>query len=562
MLASLKIRDLVLIEDVTIDFAPGLNVLTGETGAGKSILLDALGLAAGARAGGRSSVRAGAQSGSAVAIFEPSRDHEARLLLEQSEIASEGEILLRRTISSDGRTRAFANDEPVGVGLLRDLGTSLVEIHGQSDDRGLFDTSTHRRMLDAFGGNLDLAANVAARFSLFEQARAERDDLTKAAILARADADYIRHAHDELSALDPQTGEEASLSTERALLMNASKIAEDISAAVDLIGGEWGGEVALAAAIKRLNRMNDEARKLAAGIRAALEQALALTEDARRELENLLSRLDRDTGTLERKEERLFALRTMARKFAIHPDGLADKLLEFKSKLDAISGDGAELKAAEVRVAQASAAYIESARKLSAARKSAAKKLDAIVAGELAPLKLGNAKFRVSLEALAEDSGAASGFERVAFEVATIVGAPFGPLTKIASGGELARFSLALKVALSGSGSEASLVFDEVDRGVGGAVADAVGERLQRLSKSTQVLLVTHAPQVAARADRHFRISRKGDRTRVDLLSEEERGEEIARMLSGASVTNEARAAAGRLLAEAVQSSKKARKRA
>jgi DNA repair protein RecN (Recombination protein N) len=562
MLASLKIRDLVLIEDVTIDFAPGLNVLTGETGAGKSILLDALGLAAGARAGGRSSVRAGAQSGSAVAIFEPSRDHEARLLLEQSEIASEGEILLRRTISSDGRTRAFANDEPVGVGLLRDLGTSLVEIHGQSDDRGLFDTSTHRRMLDAFGGNLDLAANVAARFSLFEQARAERDDLTKAATLARADADYIRHAHDELSALDPQTGEEASLATERALLMNASKIAEDISAAVDLIGGERGGEVALAAAIKRLNRMNDEARKLAAGIRAALEQALALTEDARRELENLLSRLDRDTGTLERKEERLFALRTMARKFAIHPDGLADKLLEFKSKLDAISGDGAELKAAEVRVAQASAAYIESARKLSAARKSAAKKLDAIVAGELAPLKLGNAKFRVSLDALAEDSGAASGFERVAFEVATIVGAPFGPLTKIASGGELARFSLALKVALSGSGSEASLVFDEVDRGVGGAVADAVGERLQRLSKSTQVLLVTHAPQVAARADRHFRISRKGDRTRVDLLSEEERGEEIARMLSGASVTNEARAAAGRLLAEAVQSSKKARKRA
>jgi DNA repair protein RecN (Recombination protein N) len=446
--------------------------------------------------------------------------------------------------------------------LLRDLGTSLVEIHGQSDDRGLFDTSTHRRMLDAFGGNLDLAANVAARFSVFEQARAERDDLTKAAGLARRDADYIRHAHDELSALDPQTGEEASLATERALLMNASKIAEDISAAVDLIGGERGGEVALAAAIKRLNRMNDEARKLAPGIRAALEQALALTEDARRELENLLSRLDRDTGTLERKEERLFALRTMARKFAIHPDGLADKLLEFKSKLDAISGDGAELKAAEVRVAQASAAYIESARKLSAARKSAAKKLDAIVAGELAPLKLGNAKFRVSLEALAEDSGAASGFERVAFEVATIVGAPFGPLTKIASGGELARFSLALKVALSGSGSEASLVFDEVDRGVGGAVADAVGERLQRLSKSTQVLLVTHAPQVAARADRHFRISRKGDRTRVDLLSEEERGEEIARMLSGANVTNEARAAAGRLLAEAVQSSKKARKRA
>jgi len=562
MLASLKIRDLVLIEDIAIDFSPGLNVLTGETGAGKSILLDALGLAAGARAGARSSVRIGSQNGSVVAIFEPAPNHEVRALLAQNEIISEGEVILRRTLAADGRTRSFANDEPIGVGLLRDLGTLLVEIHGQSDDRGLFDVSTHRRVLDTFGGHLDLAAEVVARFSALEQARSHLDERRKAAAAANADADFIRHAYDELSALDPREGEEASLAAERTLLMNASKIAEDISTATDLLSGERGGEVLLAGAIKRLSRMNEEARKLAASAEVALEQAFALTEDARRELEGLLSRLDNDTGALERKEERLFALRAMARKYAVQPDELAGKLLEFKSKLDAISGGGAGLKAAEARVTQSRSAYLESARKLSAARGAAAKRLEATVAGELAPLKLGHASFRVGLEPVPEDSMSASGLERVTFEVATIEDAPFGPLAKIASGGELARFSLALKVALLEAGSDASLVFDEVDRGVGGAVADAVGERLQRLAKSTQVLLVTHAPQVAARAERHFRISRKGDRTRVDVLTDAERVEEIARMLSGATVTDEARAAARRLLAEAAVSLKKARKRA
>ncbi|MGN6515374.1 MAG: DNA repair protein RecN [Rhizomicrobium sp.] len=561
MLATLKIRDLVLIEDVALDFAPGLNVLTGETGAGKSILLDALGLAAGARAGGRSSVRAGAQQGSAVAIFDLAPKHASLALMADNGIPADGEVILRRAITADGRTRAFVNDEPVGVGLLRDLGAMLVEIHGQSDDRGLFDTSTHRHILDAFGGNEERAAAVAARFTEFEAAGRRLDALRKAAAAAAADADFVRHAAAELSALAPEDGEEAKLAAERVMLMNASKIAEDISATVELLGGDRGAEASLASALKRLARTNEEARKAASAAEAALEQAFAQTEEARRDLEGLLSRLDNDGSELERKEDRLFALRAAARKYGVPPDELPRVAAEFQAKLDSLAGGGTSLKSAEADAGKARAAFLDVARQLSAARKTAARKLEGSVVSELIPLKLAHAKFRVALEPLADDAATASGLERVAFEVATVESAPFGPLTKIASGGELARFSLALKVALSETSPPAVLVFDEVDRGVGGAVADAVGERLQRLAKSTQVLLVTHAPQVAARADRHFRITRKGDRTRVDLLSDEDRSEEIARMLSGAAITEEARAAAKRLLAEAVPQ-KKARKRA
>jgi DNA repair protein RecN (Recombination protein N) len=562
MLATLKIRDLVLIEDVALDFAPGLNVLTGETGAGKSILLDALGLAAGARAGARSSVRTGASQGSAVAIFDLDQKHAGFALLKLNDIPAEGEVILRRAITTDGRTRAFVNDEPVGVGLLRDLGGLLVEIHGQSDDRGLFDNATHRRVLDAFGRNEKLVADVAGRFAAFEQARSRLEELRKAAASAAADADFVRHAAKELSDLAPEAGEEAKLAADRALLMNAGKIAEDISAATELLGGERGAESTLAGAIKRLGRMNEEARDASAGAATALEQAFALAEDARRDLEGLLSRLDADSSELERKEDRLFALRAAARKYAVPPDELPRVMNEFLSKLDSIAGGGTILKTAEAETAAARAAFLDSATKLSVARKSAARKLEGTVVSELVPLKLAHAKFRVALEPLGDDAATANGLERVAFEVATVAGAPFGPLAKIASGGELARFGLALKVALSEVSPPAALVFDEVDRGVGGAVADAVGERLQRLAKTTQVLLVTHAPQVAARAERHFRISRKGDRTTVDLLSDAERTEEIARMLSGASVTDEARAAAKRLMAEAEATPKKARKRA
>jgi DNA repair protein RecN (Recombination protein N) len=562
MLATLRVRDLVLIDDVELDFVAGLNVLTGETGAGKSILLDALGLSTGARAGNRSSVKPGVQQGSAAAIFDVPRAHPARAVVVDNSISADGELILRRTISADGRTRAFVNDEPVGVGLLRDVGATLVEIHGQADDRGLFDAGTHRRLLDQFGGHEELAAKVPALFGELEEALRRVDELRREVASAAADLDYLKHTIEELSALHPEAGEEEKLAAERALLMNASRIAEDISAALELLSGERGAEASLASALKRLMRLKPEAREAVAPAERALDQSFAMAEEGRRELEAFLSRLEADPGELEKKEERLFALRAAARKHAVTVDDLPRILGEAETRLIAISAGDEGLKQAEAGVARARTAYLVTAKQLSQARKNAAGELEAAVAAELAPLKLGDAKFRVALEAINEDSAGATGLERIAFEVATIAGAPFGPLVKIASGGELARFSLALKVALSEATAPAALVFDEVDRGVGGAVADAVGERLRRLAVSTQVLLVTHSPQVAARAERHFRITRQRDRTKVELLSAEERVEEIARMLSGAAVTEEARAAARRLLIEAQTPPKKTRKRA
>ena len=562
MLAALTVRDIVLIETAALEFAAGLNVLTGETGAGKSILLDALGLAAGGRGGGRASVRPGAAQGSATAVFEPPAKHPARGLLADQSIPVDGEIVLRRTLAADGRTRAFLNDEPVGVTLLKDIGASLLEVHGQTDDRGLFDAATHRALLDAFGSHEALAQEVAARYAAFEDGRVQLESLRRAQANASADADYVKQAADELSALDAQEGEETSLAAERALLMNASRIVEDVSAASELLSGERGAEASLALALKRLSRMKEEGRKAALAAETALEQAFALAEEARRELDALLSRLEVDSGELERKEERLFAIRAAARKYATQPDRLPLVLADFRARLEALDLGGGKLKEAETAVAAARAAYLDAGKRLSAARAVAARKLEAAVAGELQPLKLGHAKFRVALTPLDDAQHGAQGLERVTFEVATLEGAPFGSLTKIASGGELARFSLAIKVSLAQSGPPAALVFDEVDRGVGGAVADAVGVRLQRLAQSTQVLLVTHSPQVAARAERHFRISRKGDKMEVELLGDEARLEEVARMLSGAAVTDEARAAARRLIEEAQTPPKKVRKRA
>jgi DNA repair protein RecN (Recombination protein N) len=558
MLAALSVRDIVLIETARLEFAAGLNVLTGETGAGKSILLDALGLAAGGRGGGRAAVRPGAAQGSATALFEPPAKHPARFLLAEQSIPGNGEIVLRRTLSADGRTRAFVNDEPVGVAFLKDLGAALLEVHGQSDDRGLFDSGTHRSLLDAFGGHETLTGEVAARFAAYDAARIAAEDLRRVQSLAAADADYVKQAVEELSALDPQAGEEEALAAERTLLMNAARIAEDVSAAGELLSGERGAQAGLAGALKRLSRMSEEARKAAAAAETALEQAFALAEEGRHELDALLSRLEVDAGVLDRKEERLFAIRAAARKYAVKPDALPKLLAEFAAKLDALDLGGGKLKQAEAATEAARKAFLETAAQLTQARETAARALEKAVAAELVPLKLGHARFRAVFTAT---DPSAQGLERVAFEVATVEGAPFGPLTKIASGGELARFSLAIKVVLAQSGPPAALVFDEVDRGVGGAVADAVGLRLQRLAESTQVLLVTHSPQVAARAERHFRISRKGDKMAVEQLDGEARLEEVARMLSGAAVTEEARAAARRLIAEA-QTPKKTRKRA
>ncbi|MGZ5920944.1 MAG: DNA repair protein RecN [Rhizomicrobium sp.] len=559
MLAALTVRDIVLIEQAALEFAPGLNVLTGETGAGKSILLDSLGLAVGGR--GRASVRPGAAQGSATAVFDPAPDHGARALLQDQAMAHEGEIVLRRSLAADGKSRAFINDQAVSVGLLKDLGGLLLEVHGQADDRGLFDISTHRGLLDAFGDLESQGREVAGLHAAWVVAREALADLKARAAEAEKNADYVRAAVKELSGFDPQPGEEESLAGERALMMNAARIAEDLSAATEALSGERGAEASLAVALKKLSRLQEEARKRAAAAEAALEQAFAQTEEARRELDALLSSLDTDASVLERKEERLFELRTLARKYGTTPDGLPAVLADFQAQQDALDGSGTSMKAADAAVARTREAYLAAARKLSKARAASAKKLETAVAGELAPLKLGHAKFRVALDTLTDDAGTANGLEKIAFEVATVEGASFGSLAKIASGGELARFSLALKVALAQTAPPTAMVFDEVDRGVGGAVADAVGERLQRLAETTQVLLVTHSPQVAARAARHFRISRVGDKTRITLLEDDARLEEIARMLSGANVTAEARAAAKRLVAEAT-TPKKTGKRA
>jgi DNA repair protein RecN (Recombination protein N) len=559
VLAALTIRDIVLIEQAALEFAPGLNVLTGETGAGKSILLDSLGLAVGGR--GRASVRAGASQGSATAVFEPQKNHAARALLAGQDMPATEEIVMRRTLSADGRSRAFINDEAVGVGLLKDLGGLLLEVHGQQDDRGLFDTATHRLLLDGFGGLNGDAQTVAALYAELASARAALDELKALAERAQAEADYVRAAATELSDFDPQPGEEEKLAGERAFMQNASRIADDVSSALESLSGERGAETGLAQALKKLSRMNEQARKIAASAEIALEQAYALAEEARRELDSLMSRLDTDTNALEKAEERLFALRALARKYGVTTDALPGLRDEFAAKQEALVTGGSQIMKAQAKVAAARDAYLVAARKLSKAREGAAKKLEAAVAGELTPLKLGHAKFRVAMDRLDNEQGTAAGLEKIAFEIATVEGAAFGGLAKIASGGELARFSLAFKVALAQVSSPAAMVFDEVDRGVGGAVADAVGERLQRLAQTTQVLLVTHSPQVAARAARHFRISRAKDKTKIELLTDEERLEEIARMLSGAIVTDEARAAARRLMAEASMP-KKARKRA
>ena len=560
MLAALTVRDIVLIEAAALEFAPGLNVLTGETGAGKSILLDALGLAAGGR--GRASVRPGAAQGSATAVFEPSARNGAHALLSEQSIPVEGEIVLRRTLAADGRTRSFVNDEPVGVAFLRDVGSILVEVHGQADDRGLFDVATHRGMLDAFAAHDALLKETSRTFALFDTARGELAALRATLAAAQADADYVRHAVKELAALAPEDGEEAKLAIERSLLMNASRIAEDVTAVAELLNGERGAGAQVSSALKRLSRMNEEARKAASGAEQALDQTYHALEEARRELDSLASRLDFEPGQLEKTEDRIHALRAAARKYGVTPDALPRVLQEFATKCDALDSSGGRAKEAEAKVAASRAAYLEAAAKLSTSRSAAARRLESAVAVELSPLKLAQAKFRVALQSLGEDAASAHGLERVAFEVATLENAGFGSLARIASGGELARFSLALKVALAEASPPAALVFDEVDRGVGGAVAAAVGERLQRLAQTTQVLLVTHSPQVAARAERHFRITRVGDKTRVVLLDDEAREEEVARMLSGAVVSDEARAAARRLIAEARAPAPQKRKRA
>ncbi len=555
MLSRLSIRDIVLIDRLDIDFAEGLAVLTGETGAGKSILLDAFALALGAR-GDQALVRQGVEQGQVIAAFELARNHPARAILKANDIPSEDDLILRRVQLADGRTRAFVNDQPVSVQVMKQLGEVLVEIHGQHDDRALVDAGTHRRLLDAFGGLEAYAARVAAfweaRRTVKEAAAAHREQVAR----AQRESDWLRHAVDELEKLSPQADEETMLAERRTVMMQAEKAAEDLRDAHDVIAGANSSVPALSGVIRRLERRQAQAPQLIDPTVKALDAALSALEDTRGHLEAALRAADYDPAELERIEERLFALRAAARKYSVPVDELAALAARYKSDIALIDAGEEKLKALETAARAAEADYRDAAEALSKSRAKAAAGLDKAVNGELKPLKLERAKFSTQIDSDAAAAGP-NGIDRVEFWVQTNPGTRPGPLMKVASGGELARFLLALKVVLADRGSAPTLVFDEIDTGVGGAVADAIGVRLAKLAGGVQVLAVTHAPQVAARADRHYLISKdaleKGKRvaTRVTELAPEKRREEIARMLAGAEITNEARAAAERLIKQA-----------
>jgi DNA repair protein RecN (Recombination protein N) len=552
MLSRLSIRDIVLIDRLDIDFAERLAALTGETGAGKSILLDAFALALGAR-GDQTLVRHGIEQGQVIAVFELGRAHPARAILKANDIAAEDELILRRVQFADGRTRAFVNDQPVSVQVMKQLGSALVEIHGQHDERALVDAATHRRLLDAFGALDGDAAKVEMLWDA-RRAAQEATDVHRAEVeRAKREGDWLRHAVEELDKLNPQTGEETALATRRTGMMQAEKVAEDLREAHEVLAGTGSSVPALAGVIRRLERRSAQAPQLIEPAVKALDTALTALDETRGHLEAALRTADFDPAELERIEERLFALRAAARKYNVPVDELAALARKYLNDVALIDAGEEKLKGLEQAAAQADSAFRAAAGTLSKARAKTAIGLDRAVNGELAPLKLERATFSTQIETDAAAPGP-NGIDRVEFWVQTNPGTKPGPLMKVASGGELSRFLLALKVVLADRGSAPTLVFDEIDTGVGGAVADAIGVRLARLADGVQVLAVTHAPQVAARADRHYLISKdaldSGKRvaTRVTELAAERRREEIARMLAGAEITNEARAAAERLI--------------
>jgi len=547
MLRQLAIHNIVLVERLELEFEAGLGVLTGETGAGKSILLDALGLALGARAD-TGLVRSGQEAASVSAEIELPGNHPAIGLLDAQGIAGEaGEaLILRRTLRSDGGSRAFVAGATVPAGLLRDIGALAVEIHGQHDDRGLLNPKGHRDLLDAFG-KLDTGALEQA-WADVTRIEAELLEARTAAAAAERDREWLEHAVAEIDVLAPEEGEETRLAEERAAMQAGLKAGESLTGLDELLGGPEGAVAQLRQAARRIERGAADHPLLAEAL-AALDRALIEASEAEDRITRAADAMAFDPERLEGVEARLFDIRGLARKHRVEPDQLTELGARMREQLAAIEAGGEQIEALDRQLVVAREAYSAAADALSRKRHEAAARLDAAVASELAPLKLDAARFRTTVAA-AEPGP--SGTDRVEFEVSTNPGAPFGPLTRIASGGELSRFILALKVALAEAGSAATMIFDEVDRGVGGAVASAIGERLARLAEQSQVLVVTHSPQVAARASHHYRIEKShgedGTRTSVSKLSAEERREEIARMLSGASITEEARAQASRLL--------------
>ena len=545
MLRSLDIRDMLIIDRLSLAFQPGLNVLTGETGAGKSILLDSLGFVLGWR-GRAELVRGGADKGEVVAVFDLPPGHAARAVLAEYEIEAEDELILRRVNFADGRKTAWVNDRRVSGEVLRALSERLVELHGQHDDRGLLNPRGHRQMLDAYAG-FDLAP-LRAAWAAMGQARKALASAQGALAAVQAEEEFLRHAVAELDKLNPEPGEEAVLDTRRRAMQGAEKIRADVARA-GMAMSEQGAEGVLLEALRRLESVADQAEGALEAPIAALNRALVELGEASYGVERCLAGLDFDPGALEALEERLFAIRALARKHSVLPDDLGAFADGLRGRLAALDGGAQNIAALSRAVVQAEDGYAAVAAQVSAARRAAAARLDAAMAAELAPLKMERAVFATEV---APGEPGPEGVDAVAFTVATNPGAPSGPLNRIASGGELSRFLLALKVCLTGDAPGLTLIFDEIDRGVGGATADAVGRRLKALADGAQVLVVTHSPQVAALGAHHWRVEKRvsGGMTTstVTALDAGARVEEIGRMLAGDTVSDAAREAARALL--------------
>jgi len=548
MLRSLDIRDMLIIERLSLDFHPGLNVLTGETGAGKSILLDALGFVLGWR-GRAELVRAGAAQGEVTAVFDLPPGHAARAVLADAGLEPDDELILRRVNAADGRKTAYVNDRRTSGEVLRALSDTLVELHGQHDDRGLLDPRGHRTLLDSFAGTDPLRAATRAAWSALAAARKRMAAAEAALAAAKGEEDYLRHAVTELDKLDPQPGEEASLDTRRRAMQGAARIREDVQRALHALGND-GAEGLMRDASRWLDGAAEAAGGRLDAPMAALNRASIELAEAAQGVEEALDALSFDPSELEAAEERLFAIRALARKHGVLADDLGTFAGDLRLRLSAIDGGEGNLRALSTEVATATAAYDRAAALLTEARREASGRLDLAMAAELGPLKMERAVFRTDVTP--GDAGP-EGRDAVAFTVATNPGAPAGPLNRIASGGELSRFLLALKVCLAQGADAVTMIFDEIDRGVGGATADAVGRRLARLAEGAQVLVVTHSPQVAAKGAQHWRVEKRvtGEVTTSSVvpLSPSDRIDELARMLAGESVTDAARDAARALLA-------------
>lgn len=547
MLRTLDIRDILIVDRLEIAFQPGLNVLTGETGAGKSILLDALGFVLGWR-GRAELVRQGATQGEVTAEFDLPARHPAFAVLEEAGLPVADELILRRVNTVDGRKTAWINDRRASGEVLRRLSATLVELQGQNDDSGLMNARGHRAMLDAFAGLDGLRSDTATAWAAMRTARQDAEAVRASLEAAREEEDFLRHACEELDALRPEAGEEDRLDTARRRMQAAERIHSDIARAYDLLGRN-GAETAMGESLRWLESVADKAEGLLDAPLAALNRAMVELGEAQSGVEAALGELTFSQVDLEEAEERLFALRALARKHAVVPDDLPGLAEILNGKLAALDAGDSDLAKAETALRAAQADFDKAAAALSAARQSAAGRLDSAVMAELAPLRMERAVFETRIDA-AEPGP--DGVDSVAFQVATNPGAPSGPLNRIASGGELSRFLLALKVCLTGATPGLTMIFDEIDRGVGGATADAVGRRLEQLAADGQVLVVTHSPQVAARGAHHWRVAKRVSDgvtlSSVLALADGGRIDEIARMLAGDTITDEARAAARALL--------------